>query len=160
MRMGRCFKRVVAGLLLAGSPVILQAQQAADPSDAVDGSLHQQLIEQLRKTRSVELFLVSRTGTYDYAEAQVREQSTIRIHRACGGNCHRVMEAFLQTVESALPVDCPPGGQQSGILSLAEGVVVELRYSGRLLQFQGQCAHAPDGYNRALIDGMVGIARL
>ncbi|MBS0194661.1 MAG: hypothetical protein JSR34_10470 [Proteobacteria bacterium] len=122
------FKLLVSlTIFLLASPAFGQNQVAAD-----------HLAAAFNNTRSISFYFLSQTDDYSLSATQLKAASTIRIYRACGRDCENYMRDVVVHLKQAVPLKCR-SGQQNVLIETGSGVKVLYSYSGRLIEFEGNC---------------------
>lgn len=119
-------------LSLAFLPLQGGCAQRPTPQQAADV-----LREELRNVEAFELYFVRRTESWDYTEAQIAQQASVKLYRKCGGNCHNQMKPLIEHLRSAEAVPCLRG-QQSGLMK-AGPVRVVYSHSGTHIKIGDNC---------------------
>jgi hypothetical protein len=117
-------------LLLATSSI----QEAANPAHEAAA----QLSNELRKSNSVSIYYVSRTGEYSYSPQQIRGKSSLLIKRQCGSDCSHLMNPIVQHLQEAVPSNCQKG-QQSVLVEVDGQPSLVYSHGGRSVQYKGKC---------------------
>jgi len=93
---------------------------------------------ELGSADSVSVYFLSRTENYDFGKEDFKEESTVRIFRKCGSNCSSFMKLFVDHLRGSRSVKCG-SGQQNILLGFGKGGAVYYSYSGRVIEFHGEC---------------------
>lgn len=97
-----------------------------------------QFSSDLGAVNSVVVYFLSRTENYDLGKKEFKEKSTIRIFRKCGSNCSQFMKLFVDHLKDSKHVRCR-SGQQNILLEFGKDGSVYYSYSGRVIEFRGEC---------------------
>lgn len=118
----------------------------ADESSSVAAD---RLEQRLREVAEVSFFFLSRTGRYDFSDAEIRENSSVTLIRKCGGGCADIMNPVIDQLRSATLAECI-SGQQSSLLMLGDITAVRYSFSSRMIEFEGRCYFSATGLREIL----------
>ena len=133
----------------------LSASAAAGPAVSPTASQTAQgFASNLSSVGAVEFYFLSRTEEWDYRPSEIISNSTIRLYRACGGNCARVMEPVLSHLREAKSRKCMPGMQDALVRGVG-GWVLVYSYSGRQIRYGRSCYWNETGIRDVVRDSNV-----
>ncbi|MEQ9505627.1 MAG: hypothetical protein RLO80_05110 [Hyphomonas sp.] len=127
--------------LVACSPGSVAEKQATSGLDALEQSL--------KEGDRVLFYFVGRTGTYDYAPEEFKEEASIRVERACGGDCHNFMRPVLNHLDAAFPAPCLQG-QQTVLIEFGNKDRLMYHQRGRVIEHDGKCFYNEQPVERIL----------
>ena len=119
--------------LLCACALIASAQAGSDVSAAAN-----RLSSALDNAHAVNFYFVSQTEDHELRGEGFKTASSMKIYRACGGNCKRFMDRVIAHLKQALPVACRPG-QEDVLIEPDSGRPLLYSYSGRVIEFEGKC---------------------
>ena len=111
----------------SGVAKILSPQSAADL-----------VVSDLKEAEAVNFFFLTRTEDYSLSPDLLRKESTLRIYRACGGNCARFMSEVVDHLLESKPAKCLPG-QEDALIEFGKSSPLIFSYSGRQIFYRGNC---------------------
>ena len=118
----------------------------ADVSSSVAAD---RLEQRLNEVTEVSFFFVSRTGNYEFSDAEIRKYSSVTLLRKCGGRCSDIMTPVIDHLRSATLAECI-SGQQSTLLMLGDITAVRYSFSSRMIEFEGRCYFSETGLRDVL----------
>lgn len=124
--------------------LVALSAQASDATDAAS-----RLAAALQQVHSVSFYFVSRTGNYSLPAERLKASATVKVHRDCGNNCRKFMDAVISHLGQATLAKCLPGQQNALIEMEGEGAIL-YSYSGRMIEFEEKCY-----FNSRSINGTV-----
>ena len=96
------------------------------------------LTKDLSSASEVQFYFLTRTGDYSLNPSDFKKVSTIRIYRACGGNCARFMEPVIEHLKNSVRHKCQDG-QEDALVEFAQNEMIVYSYSGRIARYRGNC---------------------
>ncbi len=142
--------RLLSAVLLvsvAAVTPIAGCSAAPAPADQIAISVE----TKLRSVKAVEFYFLSRTENWNFTPDEVAAQSTIRVYRACGANCHNFMRPVLDHLRAARPIKCL-SGQEDCLIRAQPGVELVYSYGGRQIRVSDNC-YLSDNSIRKVISG-------
>ena len=130
-------QRILAIALLASATAVAPAAGCSSAPASPSGAAAS-VASQLRSVRAVDFYFLSRTEEWHYTPDEVAVKATIRVHRACGGNCHNFMRPVLDHLRAARPIKCI-SGQEDGLIRAQPGVELVYSFSGRQIRLADSC---------------------
>lgn len=109
------------------------ATQILSPQSAAD-----HVVSDLKTAEAVNFFFLTRTEDYSLSPDLLRKESTLRIYRACGGNCARFMNDVVDHLLESKPAKCLPG-QEDALIEFGKSSPLVFSYSGRQISYKGNC---------------------
>lgn len=113
------------------------------------GQAAETLSLKLKEVNHVWFYFVARTEKYSYSDERIRKDSSVRLYRACGGNCRNVLAVVIDHMKASRSVKCLPG-QQDVLIDIGDKDSVVYSHSGRIIRFEGKCY-----FNDKSIQGIV-----
>jgi hypothetical protein len=107
-------------------------------AEEIKTGVRERIEQSLQAGIVVRFYFVGRTGTYDYSPAEFAANSTIRVERDCGSNCHNLMASVLDHLDAAFPTPCL-NGQQTELIEFGQDDRLYYHQRGQLIEYAGQC---------------------
>jgi len=96
------------------------------------------LAAQIDSVNYIEIFILSRTGDYSYANERIKKEAGTRILRKCGGNCQSFMRDVIKHLSDSVPAECVDG-QQDVLIGIGADRSIVYSHSGRISRFERLC---------------------
>lgn len=130
--------RLLNGFRVLTALFITASLTQCHASELTPQAASEQAVAKLRSVSTVEFFFVGRTEHWDYTSDQLVDESSIRVSRDCGGNCHNFMKPILEHLRAAIPAKCSKGNQDV-LIRAAGNFELTYSYSGRQIRYAGRC---------------------
>ena len=98
----------------------------------------QELASSFRDVEAIQFYFLSRTEEWNYTTDEIVRNSSIRVHRSCGFNCHNFMDPVVAHFRNARATKCIPG-QQNALIRGKSGHDLIYSHGGRRIRYGNQC---------------------